>query len=726
MDELDKITGKMISMIYHNESNYFSVARFELYQLDEKEIIITGYFKEFAQDQLYHLEGRYVEHPRYGMQFKVESYKQALPTETDSLIRFFSGPLFPGVGKKFAETLIETLGEEVIDKIKDDPDCLNFVPKMNEKRKSALIEGLRASENELEKTVSFLQSHGLGIRNIMRIDRVYGQDALAKINENPYRMVQEVDGIGFITADKLAMSLGFEKEAPARIEAALVALVMEMSMANGDSYVEIEELPDALKRRCEVNELDFAEALFQCLIRRELHQEENRIYHMSQYLAEQRIAQYCTSFPLVKMDPYQDNELRQRLELLQDEIQIRYDQKQIEAIESFFSEDLLICTGGPGTGKTTVVKAMVTLFRQLYPYSQIACCAPTGRAAKRLAELTGVECSTIHSLLRWDLETNTFGKNETEPLTLDCLIIDEFSMVDAFLFSNLVMAGAQIKKICIIGDEDQLPSVSCGCVLKDLIDSNLFPCIRLQTIFRQKEGSDVIALAHQIRHNDIAKMEYKGDVAFFECDQYGVKDSILKIVQSALDKGYSIQDVQVLACKYNGVAGIDRLNAALQECLNPISKEKREWKVGYRLFREQDKILQLKNQIDDDVFNGDIGTLIEIIYPKEDINNQVRFIVDFEGILVEYTQENFHNITHAYCVSVHKAQGSEYPIVIMPIVKEAAFMLKKRLLYTGITRAKKSLILIGNRQLWEKGILNTEERLRKTTLQQIMKQEMNH
>lgn len=725
MSETNRVTGKLISMIYHNEGNCFSVARFQLYDLDEKEIIITGYFKEFEKDQLVHLDGTYVEHPRYGMQFKVEKFEQVMPNESDSLIRFFSGPLFPGIGNKFATGLVEALGEDIINRIKDDPDLLDDVPKMTKKRKDTLLEGLKASENEFEKTVSFLQSHGLGIRNIMRIDRVYGKEALNVITEDPYKIIQDVDGIGFATADKLAMTLGFGKEWPGRIEAALVSLVMEMCMANGDSYVEVEELPEALKHKCQCDEIDFAEALFQCLLKRQLVQEENRIYPISQYASETNIAQFCTTFPLTKMDPFDPVKLQNQLALLQKEIQIQYDPKQIEAIECFFKEDCLICTGGPGTGKTTVVKAMVTLFRQLYPYSQIACCAPTGRAAKRLAELTGVECSTVHSLLRWDLESNTFGKNETEPLALDCLIIDEFSMVDAWLFAHLLLAGAQIKKICIIGDEDQLPSVSCGSVLKDLIDAEIFPLIRLETIFRQKEGSDVIQLAHHIRHQELDKMQYKGDVAFFECDQYAVKNTILKIVQSALTKGYTINDVQVLACKYNGVAGIDRLNAALQECFNPKTGSKREWKVGYRLFREEDKILQLKNQIDDDVYNGDIGTLIEIIYPKEDINNQVRFVVDFDGILVEYTQENFHNITHAYCISVHKSQGSEYPIVILPIVKEAAFMLKKRLLYTGITRAKKSLILIGNREIWQQAILNNQERVRKTTLVQKIKEQMD-
>lgn len=716
MNETNQIIGRFISTIYHNEGNFFSVVRFRLYQKDEKEIIVTGYFKPYDDEQLYAVDGQYIEHPKYGMQFRADKIEVVLPNEEESLIRFFSGPLFPGIGPKAAATIVDVLGEDCIEKIKKDPSVLNLIPKLNQKKKEIIIDGLKTSEDQLQRTVSFLQSHGMSMRNIMRIDQVYGERAIEILSENPYQMIQDIDGIGFVTADKLASNLGFKEDFPKRIEAALTSLVMEMCMATGDTYVLVEDLPEALIKKCGTSSIDFGDALFNCLLSRQLIQEENRIYHHTQFAAENIIADYFTMFPSERLKSIQQEELNQMLDQLQQEIQIQYDTQQKIAIEQFFSEDILICTGGPGTGKTTVVKAMVTLFRQLYPYAQIACCAPTGRAAKRLAELTGAECSTVHSLLKWDLETNSFGKNETEPLTLDCLIIDEFSMIDSWLFSRLLLASSQIKKICIIGDEDQLPSVSCGSVLKDLMESNLFPVVRLKTIFRQKEGSDVVTLAHHIRQRSFDAIDFKGDVAFFECSQYDIKNAVLKIVTSAIEKGYDINDVQVLAAKYNGVAGIDRLNAALQQAFNPSSKHKREWKVGYRIFREEDKILQLKNQVDDDVYNGDIGMLVEIIYPDEDINGQIRFVVDFEGILVEYTQETFNNITHAYCVSVHKSQGSEYPIVILPVAKESSFMLKRRLLYTGITRAKKSLILLGDKDVFFNGIINTEEHSRQTTL----------
>jgi exodeoxyribonuclease V alpha subunit len=306
--------------------------------------------------------------------------------------------------------------------------------------------------------------------------------------------------------------------------------------------------------------------------------------------------------------------------------------------------------------------------------------------------------------------------DETNPLSIDCLIIDEFSMVDTWLMSHLLKASQQVKKILIVGDKDQLPSVAPGQVLKDLIDCEVFPVISLKHIYRQKEGSDVISLAHQIREQALDFEQFKQDIRWFDCKAVDVKKLVLDVIQQALLKGYPLQHVQVLAPMYSGLAGIDALNHAIQKFVNPYDENKRELKVGTQTFRENDKILQLKNQPNDDVYNGDIGSCVEIIYAKEDELKQNRIIVDFDGRIVEYTNENFINITLAYCVSVHKAQGSEYPIVILPVVPEHRFMLQKRLLYTAVTRASKSLILIGSKQLFIQGTTLNEDIPRKTCL----------
>lgn len=712
---MEKITGKFEYIIYRHEENYFTVARFVLHDLNEKCIIVTGYLPIIDEDFLYDLEGTYMEHPKYGMQFKFNAYSRVQPNEPDSIIRYLSSPIFIGIGKKLAERIVDTLGIDAINLIKEDINVLDQVDKMNEKKKIAIQDGLKTEDDSFEKVMQFFTMHGLGIRNIIRLNRAYGKDTIEKISENPYRVIEELDGFGFKTADKIAMSMGYSEDDPHRIEAYLVTMVMNACMRSGNSYVACEQLHKEFMQHFPSDVFDFNAYLDSLIQRRLLIKEEDRIYHSSQFDSEEGICTFLSLFPYEKLDPYNENVLNESLEDIQNQLNIEYDKKQLEALYRFVNEDIMILTGGPGTGKTTVVRGMVAIFKKLYPLATIACCAPTGRAAKRLSELTDNPSFTIHSLLQWDLETNTFGKNANEPLFIDLLIIDEFSMVDNWLFYNLTKASVHVKKICIIGDENQLPSVSPGCVLKDLIESKQFPVIGLTHIFRQRDGSDVIELAAQIRTGKLNLSILNDDVAFFECNQYSVKNLVIQIVQQALDKGYDLKDIQVLACMYSGAAGIDRLNSALQECFNPYAIDKREWKVGYKTYRETDKILQLKNQPDDDVYNGDIGTLVEIITPDEDIQHQVRFIVDFEGIFVEYTNETFDRITHAYCVSVHKSQGSEYPIVIFPIIEQHRHMLQKSLVYTAITRAKKSLVLLGSKTVCESAC-HSHERRRETTL----------
>ncbi|MEG0275278.1 MAG: AAA family ATPase, partial [Longicatena sp.] len=361
---------------------------------------------------------------------------------------------------------------------------------------------------------------------------------------------------------------------------------------------------------------------------------------------------------------------------------------------------------------------ILALCRTFLPTQRVALCAPTGRASKRLSELSNGSAMTLHSLLKWDLETNTFQANEKEPIDYDILIIDEFSMVDQWLFYNLVKASKNVRKILLIGDEDQLPSVGPGCVLKDLIESKQFSLSRLDKIFRQSEGSGVVRLAHEIRDGHIEVMNNTGDIAFFNAQNYEIKDLVMSIVSNAFEKGYQEKDIQVLAPMYGGVAGIDALNNALQKMINPPRGHVQEIKVGYRTFRENDKILQLKNQPDDGVFNGDIGTILEIIPSYEDIHHTNRITADFDGVIVEYAGEQIYHITHAYCVSIHKSQGSEYPIVILPIVSDYRHMLQKRLIYTAVTRAKKSLVMLGDPSVFERAIQIEDRQVRKSTLRQ--------
>ena len=714
-EEITEIKGRLVHIVFQSDNRY-TVARFKLYEINEKNIVVTGYLPELKKDTIYILKGSYVEHPRYGMQFNAVTVEEQLPSDSDSVIAYLSGPLFPGIGKKTAEEIVSLFGADCLEHIRQDPDMLKQMPKLNEKKRQTIIEGLNV-QDDLQEAIAFFSTHGLGIRNIMRLDAVYGKEALNKVRENPYRLVEEVDGIGFKTADKLGMNMGFEMDDPRRLCAGVLSLVLDECVKSGDSYITYDELESKARKEFG-GSLDLDSCLMDLYMRSQLYEEENRIYHHTQYDAEEYIASYLNT-PLSEL--YRDEkeaDLRAQLELFEKEIGITYNERQKQAIFTFFKNDITILTGGPGTGKTTVVRAMVELFRRLYPYLTIAVCAPTGRAAKRLNELTGADASTIHRLLKWDLETNTFGHDENEPLGNDLIIIDEASMVDQWMFYHLLKAGRHFKKILIIGDEDQLPSVGIGAVLRDLIATERFSMVTLDQIYRQSEGSSVIELAHQIKNSEEVILDERKDVLFIDCDQYQGKHYILSLVQSALDKGYDLSDIQVLSPMYSGVCGIDALNNALQNMLNPPSDRKRELKVGYRTFREGDKILQLKNQPDDDVYNGDIGILEEIVYPGESDNKTNVIIVSFDGIIVEYTPDYFINITHAYCISVHKAQGSEYPIVILPVLHNNYFMLSRKLIYTAVTRASKSLILLGERAAFYQGIATEERHQRRTTLKE--------
>ncbi|MEG2705880.1 MAG: ATP-dependent RecD-like DNA helicase [Erysipelotrichaceae bacterium] len=717
---MDLITIKALYYltIFRNESTGYTVAKFKLYQLDENQITVTGIFSSLQEDVIYHLTGAYVQHPKYGMQFSLQSYEKSVPSDHDSIVTYLSSNFFPGIGKKTAELIVDALGDQAIEIIKENPTILQTIEGLNEKKINSIKKGI--FDNDLDESALFFTQLGVSMRNIMKIETIYGNEAVAIVKHNPYQLVEDIDGIGFITADKLAKSLAFEEDHPYRIRACVLATVLELCMNHGDSYVDYQTLSKTINQKFDFP-IDLDDYLGSLCSDRQLMVVDEKIYHHSQYDAEKGIATFLVNFPYVDENVLPTLNIENEINQLQTAYNITYEDKQIKAMESFMHSSFMILTGGPGTGKTTIVRGILSLYRKFYPDQNIALCAPTGRAAKRLSELSNVEACTIHRLLKWNLEANTFDVNENNPISADLLIIDEFSMVDQWLFYNLLRACRNVKQILLIGDEDQLPSVGPGMVLADLIASDYFPCVRLEKIFRQSEGSGVVELAHEIRQGECNGIETLPNIAFFNCLNYEVVNHMIQIVQNAFDKGYDLKDIQVLAPMYAGVAGIDSLNLALQNLCNPNTDFKRELKMGYRIFREHDKVLQLKNQPDDDVYNGDIGFIEQIMYANEDLHHQNRIIVNFDGIIVEYSGEMIANITHAYCISIHKSQGSEYPIVIMPILKDYRFMLQKRLIYTGVTRAKQSLVLLGDKDVLRNAIKKDHTKPRKTTLLNFLK-----
>ncbi len=704
------IEAKLLYEIFYNPKNYYAVLKMKMLDENEDKMIVTGYFKELDEDYIYRLHGKYIDHPKYGVQFQIDSYETVIERSSKSLIRYLSSPLFAGIGKKCATQLVDALGLDLIEMIKLDDHILDDLDFLNEKKRNTIIQVLNKEDEDLSM---FFSKYGINVRHMEKVDRLYGDRAMEMIKENPYRLMEDIEGIGFESVDKIASQFQFDKYDPCRIRAYLIHLVLVITRKNGDTYVLEDELRAQFSKGFQ--DYDFDTYLNQLCFDKVLIKEDERIYHKNMYLSEIGICRFLASFPYCDCKLVEEQRIIEDLNQLQKENNIEYDPQQIQAILNFFKHDFSMITGGPGSGKTTIVLAILSLYQKYFPLDRVCLCAPTGRASKRLSECSNFKSSTIHSLLHYDLDQNSFLKNKKEPLDVDLLIVDEFSMVDQWLFHHLLQASYSTKKILIIGDEDQLPSVGCGNVISDLLHSELFCVSALNKVFRQSLKSGIIPLAHQIKNNQLEQINNDEGVLFVEeQNEELVRKYIVDIAKEALNKGYEVKDIQVLSPMYKGSCGIDSLNNSLQALMNPPMDHKQEVKVGFKTFRLHDKVLQLKNQSEDEVYNGDIGEIIDIEFE----NKQYMITAKFQENTCTYTSENISQLTHAFCVSVHKSQGGEYPIVIIPVVRRHSYMLDKRLLYTAITRAKKSLILIGDKQLFKQQVAREDRSIRKTTLKQ--------
>lgn len=697
---VESIQGLVNVEIYRNQSSGFGIFKVS-FGNSEKPVTIKGPLYDIKMDHTYEFFGSYVEDRNYGLQFQVESYEMMLPTHSEFIVKYLSGPSFPGIGKITAERIVETYGELVLDEIKEGLIETLEVKGLTAKNAAKMIETIKGFEGQDDR-ISFMLAHGLSNKQIISINKAYGEDSVARIKDNPYNLIKDVDGIGFKTADKIGMSLGYDLDSYERRYAFLLDQYQAIVYGDGHSYI----LFDDFMSQFDPSFVHECTALINDEV---LVLEGNRLYHNTQYTAETHIASYIRNFS-DGFNQYEINDIEDKIAGVEAQLSIEFDPIQKDAMRQFFENDMLILTGGPGTGKSTLLSGIITLLQKEFPRVNIAMCAPTGRAAKRLEELTNVQASTIHSLLKWDLEANEFGMNEHNPLDVDVVIVDEFSMVDLWLLHNLFLASNHVTKFLFVGDKDQIPSVGPGFVLGDLISSNVLPTITLERNYRQEKGSEVVDLALNFKEGKFDLSRYEREVKFYDSRYGSVKDIVLKVVEQALDKGYTVNDVQVLAPMYSGPAGIDNLNYFLQQMCNPPAEDKEQIQVGTKIFRVGDKMLQLKNQADDFVFNGDIGTLVAI----ENRN----LYVDFGGNVVTYEPSDYINLSHAYCLSVHKAQGSEYPIVILVATRAFHMMLSRRLYYTGMTRSSKSLILTGSSEAFEIAMNNHHESIRLTSLKE--------
>lgn len=710
-------TGYIRKIRFYSESSNYIVALIDVEQ-EDKLITMNGYMNNFNDYDKYLFIGDYEIHPKYGKQFKLSEYRIILAKESDEIIKYLSSPLFKGVGQKLAKQIVDSLGEDCLTIIKNDKHSLDCVMAMTEKKRDMIYEVLTNSDYDQE-VMQFFMGHGISLKNLGLIQAFYKEKTLEVLQNNPYRLIEDIDGIGFKTADELALKTGGALDNPNRIKAAIVYSIKQYGFNTGSTYCLIEEIVKTFKQLIySIEENIFYEYLDELIDNGLIIKENERYYYHEMYEAEVNIANYLKIRINHDDESIDESRVNQLLQDFEKNQGITYAKKQKEALFYFLKSSVMILTGGPGTGKSTIVHALLKIYTSLYPEDKIGLVAPTGRAAKRLTELTGIEACTIHRLLKWDLHTNTFAMNRTNPLDIDVLIIDEFSMVDCLLLSKLFDAGRKISKILFIGDYYQLPSVAPGNVLKDLIEAGV-KTIELDEIFRQAKDSGIIQLAHHIINNeidDIDLFDHYQDINFFPMLNYDVIKNVKTIVNKALEEGYETSDIQVLAPMYQGVAGIDALNDALQDVFNPQEQCVDSYKIGRLEYRIGDKILQLKNRVDDNVFNGDIGILIDICRKDNFEYLQDTLVVDFDGNIVEYTSQNFNTITLAYCMSIHKSQGNEFKIVIMPVLGDYYIMLKRNLLYTAITRAKQSLFILGDSKAFMHGLHNYQDNRRKTTL----------
>lgn len=716
------IKGYLYKEIYRNEMNGYMVGLFKIkdnnIDYDDDIIHITGVLPRLSEKKEYILYGELVVHNKYGKQFNVTSFDINLPTKEEELVVFLSSDLFP-IGEVTAKRIVDTYHEETINKILENKDCLQIIPRLN-KQKIDKIYNTLLEYQSTSNIVLELTKLGFDMKDSLSLLNKYNKKILDNVNNNVYDLI-DTDDMSFIKIDEIALSMGITDTDDRRIKALIIYIMKSLCFNNGDTYLLLEEISSTLANYISITSEKLDYLMLKLVKDKKIIIEDKRYYLRKFYEAEKYICErlcFLNDMSItsdISIDKYIDNKEKDN--------NIKYDELQKKAIHSGVNNNITIITGGPGTGKTTIVKAIVNILihEKKIKKDDIALLAPTGRASKKLMETTSISASTIHKYLGWDKDTNTFATDEYCPNSQKYVIVDEVSMIDTLLMEALLKGIRRDTKLILVGDYYQLPSVSEGQVLKDIIDSDCLPVIRLNQIYRQSEGSYILNLAYDIKNKNISEDLFikKDDYLYINSDNDNTSSYIKEIVKKALKKGYTDREVQVLAPMYKSLNGIDNLNIILQDLFNPKTDSKREIKVGDIIFREYDKVLQLVNDPDNNVYNGDIGYIEEIIISKEKkIVNQIN--INYDGTIVNYTPDKFINFRHGYAISIHKAQGSEFDMVIMPITNSFKRMLNNKLIYTGVTRAKKSLVVVGDSSSFIYGINNDYIDNRKTYLKDLI------
>lgn len=730
------IKGNYRRSIFESDKGYviglFKVQETNIENMEDylgKTITFTGYFHELNLEDSYIFYGEEMEHPKYGFQFQVSEYERVKPTGKDGIVEFLSSDLFHGIGEKLAKKIVDTLGENTLDRILTEPNVLALVPKLTQKKMNYIKETLEKYE-ESHQTIVYLNELGFNMKDSLTIYNTYKGNTVSILEHNIFELLDMIPELSFFKLDEISSKLGYEKSDSRKISACIIYIMTQLSFKQGDTYFYQSEVKQAVEKYLSqiFHDAEWDQYLHNLEIETKIVMQDEKIALMDIYEAEANIVYRIKQ--LLNKPPKVYPKLKKELAMMEKESDIVYNDKQKEAIIKSLENNITIITGGPGTGKTTIIKAIVDLYQKLNKIKpdlleeEISLLAPTGRASKRMSESTLHGASTIHRFLKWNKENNEFAVNEYYPAKNKFIIIDELSMIDTNLFSNLLKGLTENIQLILVGDYNQLPSVGAGQILKDMIDSGVIDTIHLDFLYRQDEHSYISTLATEIKEDHITEefLKTHSDYTFLKCTSDSISYNLKNLCETLLQKGYHEKRVQIMAPMYRGENGIDFFNKKLQEVFNPPSIDKIEIKYGDVIFREHDKILQLVNMPDDNVFNGDIGVIQYIMPAGRSKSGKNEIYVDYDGIVVKYLPKDFIKIKHGFVITIHKSQGSEFEVVIMPISHHYHRMLYRKLVYTGVTRAKRKLILLGEPQAFEFAVHNNQEYIRKTLLKEKLQE----
>lgn len=716
-------SGTVERIIFENPNNFFRILLLDIEdtdaEFDDFEIIVTGTMADIMEGQDYTFWGTLVQHPKYGEQLKVTRYERAKPT-SKGLVKYFASDHFKGIGVKTAQKIVDLYGDNTIDQILADPGRLVTINGLSSANREAFVSKLRQNYGT-EMLLSKLAEYGIPNKLALQIQDTYKEETLEIVQKYPYQLVEDIQGIGFKIADQLAQQLGIESDAPERFRAGLVHTLFSQSMETGDTYIEARDLLshtiDLLEnaRQVELDPSLVADELAHLIEEDKIQNVETKIFENSLYFAEEGIrSNLIRILEKGKQETFDAPKLESIIEQVEQDLGICYDHIQKKAICDAINHKVFILTGGPGTGKTTVINGIIATYAALHKLDlakkqelPILLAAPTGRAARRMNELTGLPSATIHRHLGMTGDDDISHLDDY--LDADFIIVDEFSMVDTWLANQLLSNISSNSKILIVGDADQLPSVSPGQVLADLLKIPLLPQTKLTKIYRQGEDSTIVTLASQIQQGLLPAdfTEKKADRSYFEASGEYIPDMIKKIVAAAIRSGIPAQDVQVLAPMYRGPAGIDQINQLMQDLINPSEKDQLVFEAPDCQYRQGDKVIHLVNDAESNVFNGDLGYITDLLPGKYTDSKQDELTINFDGNEIIYPRSEWYKIRLAYAMSIHKSQGSEFPVVILPITRSSHRMLQRNLVYTAITRAKSKLILLGEKAAFDYAAKNT-------------------